>query len=119
MADFANGLAITASGDALSARVAELMNDGGTYVCWLEASVTGEGRAKLDGPSSCPVEAPDLIGVQYEEGNFTLDGGDLTADLEVGFPLPGTAADGGAIHSGTGAQVSTCERLQSPVCPWD
>jgi hypothetical protein len=121
---FTNGLEVTASSDALTGHVAELMGDGGTYVCWLHADVTGPGQATLDGPpwvQACPIESPGpwLATVDYQNGTFALDAGALTADFAVGFPLPGAAPDGGPNLDGTGNQITTCTRLAAGACPWD
>jgi hypothetical protein len=124
-ASFTNGLRVTASGNTLTAQVAELMGDSGTYACWMKADVTGPGQSTLETqavPWVCPVEAPDLIRVQYMDGTFSLDAGTLVANLSVVFALPGTAADGGPVVTGAGRQVSTCKAFDADAavaCPWD
>jgi hypothetical protein len=126
-ASFTNGLSVSASGDTLSAWVADL--DSGGYVCWLRATVTSNDTASLAPPDAeplgCDIETNgELVFDQYTEGEFTLDDGGLSGKLSVWFPLPycfdggPPCNDAGVADGGIGSQVSSCTRLPVRTCPW-
>jgi hypothetical protein len=117
---FQTGLEVSGAGAHLIGDVAALAFDSGYYECELKASIQPNGAATLDSPSdagwACPVYSQyGFVEAEYRGGTFVLDGGIITATMDVSLREVGGS---GTVDAGLGTQTSACATLNTTKCPW-